>query len=335
MPVRGRVRPASVAGAAVVAATAALVAVRQAHLDRAGVLVAALAGAPWVWAPAALVLAALVARGLGGGRRPVTAALPTAALLTAAVLALPAWWAAGQFDPWRSASPAPAGAPTLRVFDANVTWYNDRAPGIAAAVGDDHPDLVTLEEVTPPLVAALDATAAFRRLRYRLLDPQWRSTGMAVWSDRPLRDASVWSDAGHPELRARLRVGPAMTTVLAVHTFIPVLLPEREWRAELAGIASVAGRLRGPRIVVGDFNATWDMWELQAILRRGRLSDAAVDTGHGGSFTWRPEPGWPAVITIDHLLVSAQLAVQRYRVGPDPGAQHRSLEVTVALRPSG
>ncbi|MDA8286069.1 MAG: hypothetical protein M0Z42_22825 [Actinomycetota bacterium] len=44
-------------------------------------------------------------------------------------------------------------------------------------------------------------------------------------------------------------------------------------------------------------------------------------------------PGWRHLITIDHLLASRQLDVAALRLGPDPGAQHRSLEVTVALRP--
>lgn len=155
---------------------------------------------------------------------------------------------------------------------------------------------------------------------------------MGLWSDRPLIDPSEWMDAGHPELRAGVRVGPVTVSLLVVHTFIPFGLPVARWKRELAGIAETAGRLHGARIVLGDFNATSDMYEFDAIFRSG-LSDVAIDSGRGWEMTWSPWHWLPAIARIDHILISPDMAVTSYQVGSEFGGQHHPLWATVAVRP--
>ena len=308
----------------VVVASAAVVVARLAHLDDVAIVVGVLALSPWVFVPA---LAAAV---VGVGTRR-----PTLAVVAIAALVAPAWWTAQQWDPFASTAAPPPGWRRLRVLDANVTWTNPDMSGIAAAVARDRPDLVALQEVTPGDITALDATHVLDRYRFRLLAPDNQSAGMALWSDRPLVAASVWTDAGHPELRARVRVGAATLSVLVVHTFIPVLLPLGQWKAELRGIAAAARHLTGPRLVVGDLNATWDMYELGDILRAGQLRDAAVATGNGWRPTWSPVTWLPPLIQLDHALVSSGVAVTGYVLRPVAGAQHRSLTIGLSVRPSG
>lgn len=301
------------------ALSALVVLLRLSRLDDSGLVIAAISLSPWTFLPL------LAAGGWAAWRRrwPM-------AVVAVVVLIAPGWWAVTQFRPWSTAPAAGAGWPRLRILDANVTWTNTRAAGIAREVARDHPDIVALQEVTPQDLAQLTATGVFARYRWRILVPNPRSAGMALWSDRPLHAASEWVDAGHPELRARLDVGGVEVSLLVVHTFIPIGLPVAQWKQELAGIAAAAGHLSGPRIVVGDFNATWDMQEFQSILSTG-LHDVAVESGDGWKPTWSPRPGLPAIVTIDHVLVSRRVVPVSYRLGPNPGSEHRSLLVTLAV----
>lgn len=293
---------------------------RLLHLDDWPVVVGLIALSPWDFAP-------VLAVGLFG----VWTRRRLLVLAVALVLSLPLWWSVQAFDPFaQGARPSP-GWPRIRIFDANVTWTNTDMAQLAGEIVKDHPDVVALEEVTPSDVEQLKSVSQLSYLRYRLVRPETESTGMGLWSDRPLIDPSEWIDAGHPELRAGVRVGPVTVSLLVVHTFIPGLSVAR-WKRELAGIAEAAGRLHGARVVLGDFNATSEMYEFEAILRSG-LSDLATDSGRGWEMTWSPWPWLPAIARIDHILISPDMAVASYDVGSEFGGQHHSLSATVAVRP--
>jgi len=294
---------------------------RLLHLDDSAVVIGLIALSPWDFAP-------MLAVGIFGvwTRRRVLV------LAVALVLALPLWWSFQAFDPFAHGARPPPGWPRIRIFDANVTWTTTDMADLAAEIVKDHPDVVALEEVTPGDLEQLKIVPQLSYLRYQLVRPGTASAGMGLWSDRPLIDPSEWMDAGHPELRAGMRVGPVTVSLFVIHTFIPVGLSVVRWKRELAGIAEVAGRLDGARIVLGDFNATSDMYEFDAILRSG-LSDVAIDSGRGWEMTWSPWPWLPAIARIDHILISPDMAATSYQVGSEFGGQHHPLWATVAVRP--
>jgi endonuclease/exonuclease/phosphatase (EEP) superfamily protein YafD len=291
------------------------------HLDNWAVVIGLMALSPWDFAP-------ILAVGIFGvwTRRRVLV------LVAVLVLTMPVWWSFQAFDPFaQGARPSP-GWPRVRIFDANVTWTTNDMADLAAEITQDHPDVVALEEVTSSDVEQLKLLPQLAYLRYQLVRLGAGSAGMGLWSDRPLIDSSEWMDAGHPELRAGVRVGPVTVSLLVVHTFIPFGLSVARWKLELAGIARAADRLHGARIVLGDFNATSDMYEFDAILRSG-LSDLAIDDGRGWKMTWSPWHWLPAVARIDHILISPDIAVISYQVGSEFGGQHHPLSAIVAVRP--
>jgi endonuclease/exonuclease/phosphatase (EEP) superfamily protein YafD len=294
---------------------------RLLHLDDSAVVIGLIALSPWDFAP-------IFAVGLFG----VWTKRRVLVLAAALVLSLPLWWSFQAFDPFAHGTRPSPGWPRIRIFDANVTWTTTDMANLAAEIVKDHPDVVALEEVTPGDVARLKVVPQLSYLHYQIVRLGAESVGMGLWSDRPLIDPSEWMDAGHPELRASVRVGGVTVSLLVVHTFIPFGLSVPRWKQELAGIAEAAGRLRGARIVLGDFNATSDMYEFDAILRTG-LSDLATDDGRGWEMTWSPWHWLPAVARIDHILISPEVAVTGYQVGSDFGGQHHPLLATVAVRP--
>jgi endonuclease/exonuclease/phosphatase (EEP) superfamily protein YafD len=297
---------------------------RLAHLDRWWPVVALIAFSPWLYGLAVLVaVGALAARrwrlGVGAGLLAVIGL----------VTVMPS------FLPISRAASAAAGSITLRLFDANVRFNNPSVAGIAAEIVADHPDVVTLDEVTPAQVQMLQAAGAFTRLRWHYLLPDaGNGYGLGLWSDLPLRHATEWIAAEHPELSAQLVLPDRrLLTVDAVHTTAPRSGMVSEWRAELAAIAAKATTQPRPLLLAGDFNATAQMYEFSAITKAG-LKDAAVELGQGWQMTWsRLVPVIPPLIRIDHVLYSPGLTVTGYRLGHGQGSDHRPLLVTLAVLP--
>jgi endonuclease/exonuclease/phosphatase (EEP) superfamily protein YafD len=295
---------------------------RATHLDGTALVIGAIALTTWIYLPAwAVAMFALLTRRW----------LLAAAAIT--LIGVQLWVVLPEIDPFPVSQPRAAGWPRLRILDANLTWTNSNMDGIASEILRDRPDVVSVQEITPSDVAALRSRHVLEHFHWSLVAPSEHSEGMALWSDIPLTGLALWSDAGHPELRATvdIAVGTSLA-LLAVHTYIPVTLPVRVWKHELAGIAQAAKSPRGATLVIGDFNATWDMYEFQAILHAG-YRDAAVVAGDGWQATWAPRAWLPPIVRIDHALVSPGVAVESYRLATDAGSEHKSILLTLAVRP--
>jgi endonuclease/exonuclease/phosphatase (EEP) superfamily protein YafD len=297
-----------------------VVLVRLAHADDSPALIAAIGMAPW----ASFLLWPVAAYGLRT-RRKLLAAVAVVGIAAQVV------WVWPQFDPLRQQSRPPAGWDRLRVLDANVTWTNRDMDGLRAQIERFHPEIVTLEEVTPADLSALAASPVLAGYRWRLLLPAELTEGMAIWSDLPLRSTQRWAAGAHPEIRTHVVLGHGRAlSLLVVHTYTP-MVSVKEWKRELADIAVAAKALTGPRLVIGDFNATSDMYEFGDIVHTG-LADAAARVGRGYDTTWTPWSWLPPVLLIDHALVSPGVAVVDYRQRRIAGSQHRGVLVDLAVQ---
>jgi endonuclease/exonuclease/phosphatase (EEP) superfamily protein YafD len=297
---------------------------RWAQVDGWWLAVAAVAMAPWTYLPLYLLIpSAYLVR-------------QKALLLCAAVLALiGAFQVLPQWLPENEASRSALGAVDLRFFDANIEYTNSSMAGIAREIADARANVVTLEELSPVNLKSLVATGALARYRWNFVSPDSGAGGFGVWSDTPLSQARLWFAGPHPEVSARLDLKNGTNTELfVVHTDAPRSGYEETWRHELAAIAR---RLRGqpsPMVVVGDFNATWDMGAFKDVLRVG-LSDAATKQGKGWQMTWsRKLRPLPPLVRIDHLLYSAEITSTSYRTGVGSGSDHRPIIVGLAVDPT-
>jgi endonuclease/exonuclease/phosphatase (EEP) superfamily protein YafD len=246
-------------------------------------------------------------------------------VIVQAVLVLPSW------HPWATAA-APAAGWRLRVFDANVRFNNLNLTGIGHEINVNHPDLVSVEELSFANERSLLATGAVARFKYRYVRPADDSTGFGVWSDEPLTSSETWNAFGHTEYSGMLHPpsgGPI--SLLVVHTFAPYGAGEpSEWQGEMASISARVADAPRPLIVTGDFNATTDMKQFRSVLHHG-LTDAAVSMGDGWRMTW--PRNWhlvPPLVRPDHVLYSDGLTVTSYRLGDGSGSDHRPLEIVVA-----
>ena len=229
----------------------------------------------------------------------------------------------------------PPGAVPLRLFDANVQYSNPSLVSIAGEIRADHPDLVTLEEISDSNLGSLLASGAVSRYRWNYIVPPRRRGRLRRLVGRAHDGAETWWAADHPDVRAWLApAGAPRVRLYVIHTTAP-----RRRGPRAAGTTSwrPSPTLRAephPLLVAGDFNATWDMYEFQGVLHAG-LRDAAVEAGKGWEMTWsRQVRVIPPVIRIDHILYSSGVTVTGYRTGVGRGSDHHPIEAQLAVTPS-
>jgi endonuclease/exonuclease/phosphatase (EEP) superfamily protein YafD len=252
------------------------------------------------------------------------AASATAALLAVALAAFVAPRALG------GPSAAEGGSgPRLTVLTANLYGQPRAAEGIVDVVRRERPDVLSLQEVTPRVAAALEEAGLRRLLPERVQDVRRRGFGSAVYARVPLERASATAAQRVTAARLRVRGGPPVE-VLAVHPMAP--LNERrldEWRDDLRALPPATPR-GAVRILAGDFNATLDHAELRRVLDRG-YEDAADEVGHGLRATWPANRRLPPPVTIDHVLADERCGVRDLEVIDVVGSDHRAVLAELEL----
>ena len=261
-------------------------------------------------------LAAFLLAGVCVALRNWAAAMVTAtALLALAAAVLPRAFGGGE--------PAPPGATRLKVLSANV--YHGKAYPVAlvALVDRLQPDLLSIQELNPSLLAQLRRLGIGRRLPESIVFTQRGVTGAGLLSRYPLSPLPGFGRLGPRLLHGELTLpGGERLRLVDVHPFTPAGSRAAEWAGELTSLPS-AGR-GTPWLLVGDFNATLDHAELRHVIERG-YRDAGDVTGNGLIPTWPNDRAYPPLITIDHVLADRRLGISGYGVEDVPGTDHRAI----------
>jgi endonuclease/exonuclease/phosphatase family metal-dependent hydrolase len=223
----------------------------------------------------------------------------------------------------------------LRVLSANL-WNGGADPvGFAAVVEELRPDIVAVQELTPPQADALAAV-----MPHGSLEPAEGFMGMGIALRQPssvVRLPLPYRDAQVAKVTIGRDGNNRTIEVINVHVRAPHNLPHprgaRDRRGQLQGlmryIAEVPDQVR---IVLGDFNAT-PMWPLYRRVA-ARMTDAAVDAArrNGGrtSATWGPWPGAPRLLRIDHIFVTG-MSTEHFRVVAVPGGDHSAVVADLTI----
>jgi endonuclease/exonuclease/phosphatase (EEP) superfamily protein YafD len=225
----------------------------------------------------------------------------------------------------------------VRVFDANIDKSLRFEAGYVRAIEQDRPDLVTLEEFTPPALKAMMASGVLAGFPYRCAAPAYGATGFLIASRLRLTGCRVqtvlWDGQPTPYMvEATLWSPGGPVAVRLVHTLAPFPAYWREWSSALAAVRrSVRASGDSRMLMVGDFNATWGNSGFAALLHDG-LTDGAAARGSAADMTWPNGAIVPPFVRIDHVLTGPRLAVTEIAAGPGFGSDHRYLLATVAIR---
>ena len=218
---------------------------------------------------------------------------------------------------------------TLRALELNVHFLNQNYDATLDLIRRDKPDIVVLCEITPGWKEALKALD--KEYPYSEIIPSRSPAGLALLSRYQITDIAVktLSRVGLPTIVAGLETPDGRLTVIATHPASPSTATDFKYRNEqLAEVGRIAGERAGPVMVLGDLNTTgWSPF-FQDMLEVSGLVDSR--RGFGVAATW-PSLLLPLRIPIDHCLVSPEVSVGEYRVGPSVGSDHRPIVVDFAF----
>ncbi|WP_432127095.1 endonuclease/exonuclease/phosphatase family protein [Streptomyces sp. bgisy082] len=271
---------------------------------------------PWLTVPAGLgLLLAAVAR-----RRGLA--------FTAAVVLAATAWSSLPYTTWTTIG---HGLPLarVRVLAANVE-FGQATDALIAAVRRERPDLVYVSECDRACGRALAAAFA-AELPHRAAVEADGSAGSVLLSAHPLRDRRIIPAAmGMPGATAEI-AGRSVRVQLA-HPMPPVPGQVDVWERELGRIGDFAAPRTGPTLIAGDFNASQDHAAFRAILKEGRLRDAAWAVRKSRAATWPAKGPVPPYVQIDHVLVSDEFSVDDVRFLDLAGTDHRAVLADLDLR---
>jgi endonuclease/exonuclease/phosphatase (EEP) superfamily protein YafD len=199
---------------------------------------------------------------------------------------------------------------------------NNRAEGpVIDLIRASDPDIVLLME------AGIDRPGQFHPLEdqypYAAYSPGSESyDGALLYSKYPFSVERIRSSGskGQNSLVATMQLDSEVLTLLGVQTRAP-LRPGRSATlyTQLQDLAQLTAGQQGPVLLMGDLNTTPWAPTFRDFLQASGLRDGR--SGFGLQITW-PTYMPPLSLPIDHALVSPDISVRRFEVGPNVGSDH-------------
>jgi endonuclease/exonuclease/phosphatase (EEP) superfamily protein YafD len=248
------------------------------------------------------------------------------------------WWSAGAafvvalllaFPPERTVQPElrAGGEALVRVAQMNVFQPNrDHAEVIAAAIATEA-DVISFQEVSPEWASVLQQGLA-ESYPYHRLVPRSNCYGIALFSRLPFLKAETQPLQRRSMLSAEVETSVGPVRLLSVHATSPGSYGHyRERNAQLCELAARINDSPMPVVLFGDLNTvSWDRALVDLCARTGlREHDDNTDA------TW-PSFAGLALIPLDHILVTGELAVDQLDIFPISGSDHRGVTAVIRSR---
>lgn len=236
--------------------------------------------------------------------------------------------------PWLLAAWSPRCAPVsdvdLTVASFNVFISNSQSAAAIPALRECTADVVALVEIDAADEASLrgDARWPYQQWVQHGSGP-WATLGVALLSRHPVDTFIVHDLEGDVAIEARLICAGQPLHVFAIHPHAPIDSDAWDLRnRQLTKVAELVRGIRGPVVVLGDFNVTIADPAWRQFLRDSGMRRA----GGTASATW---PSWlgPCGIGIDHIIAGNAARVADVRSIALAGSDHRGLTAVVSVRP--
>lgn len=225
------------------------------------------------------------------------------------------------------------------VLQYNILFWNDDLDAIATVVRDADADVVGLHELTkaqwdvlgPELSAEYPHQIA---LPSGLGPGKSRGGGKAILSKTPLANVEVDFDLELegtfiPPLAATTEIDGQEVLAIALHPSPSRTGAKRifERQEKLLVVRQLVDVYAGPAIIIADLNIAPTSPRYHSFLDSIGWDDPRKDVGIDPTYNLRGVPG--IGLAIDHVLVSPDIDVLDYEVGPSGGSDHRSLLATI------
>ncbi len=214
----------------------------------------------------------------------------------------------------------------LRVMSFNLLSENTNYDEVIGFIAAEDPDLVVLQEASRPWEEALEAA----NFDYEIT--RGRTDDLIFGSLVLTRPGSEVQSFGFQisDPRAIEVVLPSGVAVLGIHPLAPFpddQTARRRFQFEFASLWSASRE--GPRVIVGDFNAS--PWSDPFRRLRTDTGLRNSQAGFGLELSYPAQASPLLQVSIDHLLHSSELAVVDRRLGPPLGSDHLPLVVDLSL----
>jgi endonuclease/exonuclease/phosphatase family metal-dependent hydrolase len=254
-----------------------------------------------------------------------------------AVTALAAATMTATLGPRALPRPQPlATGPTLRVLTANLLAGRAAAEPVVELARRTGADVLFVQELTEEAATRLARAGIGDQFPYLISDVgSEEERGNGIYARYAVRMSGPMLPTSSVQPIVTLAFPSMPVRLVSVHLWTPKRPCTRPgvslWRDDLAVLAQMPVPADPPTIVAGDFNSTLDHAGFRRLLR-GRLADAARETGRGLVPTWSPAPRWPVgLLAIDHILVDRRCAVRSASVHRLPGTDHRAVFAQIQL----
>lgn len=230
--------------------------------------------------------------------------------------------------------PAPGPGRTVTVMALNVGSTGVDSSVLLTQARALNVDILTLPELRPPGLAALEAAGITAVFPYRALDVDWAGVGNAIFSRLPLQDSGRVPDTAFYQSRGVVTVPGAAGSIhlTAIHVDSPRPGHTSNWRKELRQLGEARQDLPGSAsaILLGDFNASYDHREFRELLANG-FTDAAQASGKGITPTWPAGSQIPPFVALDHVLVTGNIGIRSFATVAVPGTDHAGVVAELLL----
>ncbi len=231
-------------------------------------------------------------------------------------------------------------APHFDIAVANVFTGNRTPHETAAMLLQSDADVIVVNEASSRFMQVFDELGGSTQYPTRVIDAESdENYRVAVVSRLPFTTSDVRTSGALRHARAVLSVGGRALTVIATHLHAPL---ERgghaRWLGEMHELTQLLTAATGPTIVAGDFNATIDHPQIQALLKLG-FQDAPTTLGRRHWTSLRlaasgPLRHLPTAVRVDHVLTGPGTRATQLRVIKAPGSDHIPCVVTIAVSPA-
>jgi len=225
----------------------------------------------------------------------------------------------------RIALAATPGKPLLKLLSFNLLSGNQNGENIARFIAGSGADVAVLMEAAP--IASHVGILRQVYPYYAGCDDGSRCGGVVLLSRTPLADITVQSMSGAWQNRlvtASTTIDGQKLNIVAAHLVKPYF--DDFAAEEFAKLGAVIGRLDGPLVLAGDFNAAAWSASIEGLVQRRNLAP-----GPSYPATWPVRLG-PLGVPIDNVFTRAPLVISEVNALEDAmGSNHRGLLAEIRL----
>jgi vancomycin resistance protein VanJ len=262
-------------------------------------------------------------------------------------LALPLLLLAGEYGPGFLPKGGYSPGRPLRVLTANLNFMNANAESVANVLQGEQPDVIAVQELGEGIVGPL-AELMRGQYPYQSLYPSTIPTGIGVFSRYRINSVAA------PEMapgacscqQVEIDLNGRSVTILIVHPSpprmrirpllglpVPATFDASRHERSLRAILDRADTVRGPLLIVGDFNLSDRQPAYRAFSER--FGDVQREAGWGLGYTFPNQDLYhlplPPFLRIDYVFHDGAWASSTVRTRDLPGSDHRFVVADLVL----